>query len=452
MASATAASVMQRLALLVDWERAARAQMRVDLSPASDLLARLGDPQLKLRTVHVTGSKGKGSVCALIEAGLLQAGLRVGRYASPHIEHMNERISLMGLPIDDGAMSRALGLALDARDAAVDERSPGIDATWFDVVTAAAFQAFVDAGLDWAVIEVGLGGRLDSTNVVLPEVAVVTNVGLEHTDVLGPTVELIAVEKAGIIKAGRPIVSTAAPDSGAGQVLVARAHQLGAPWTWLDTQGMKGVVAANLGLARATLDQLGHRGLRSLTREAPLSADDLPDAVADRCHLPGRLEAFDVASPNGAATARNGHSIGQTIRVVLDGAHVGFALSAVIEELKLQAAHQGDAVVLLAIGADKDAADIVARLRGVAATVVCTQLTDGRPSWRARDLVALCLQQGIAAQAIDDPREGLAHCLQVAAAPLWVLVTGSLHLVGAVRAGLRAAAKPRLTSVGCGRP
>lgn len=111
--------VWQRMQALVDWERADRARMRVDVGPELDLIQRLGSPHLRLRTVHVTGTKDKGSVCALIEAAMLNAGLQVGRYASPHLEHVSERISLLGRPIGDSALERALAHALAARDDAV---------------------------------------------------------------------------------------------------------------------------------------------------------------------------------------------------------------------------------------------------------------------------------------------------------------------------------------------
>ncbi|MFN0182572.1 MAG: bifunctional folylpolyglutamate synthase/dihydrofolate synthase [Aquabacterium sp.] len=433
-------AVWARLEALIDWERAQRARNRVDLSAQTDLLDRLGRPQQACRVVHVTGTKGKGSVCALIEAGLTHAGWRAGRYASPHLEHVTERITVGGVPIAEDAMAGVLQQALDARDAAVVAGTPGREASWFDVVTAAAFVHNAQAGLDWAVVEVGIGGRLDSTNVVQPDLAIITNVGLEHTDVLGDTVEKIAAEKAGIIKAGVSVLTAIVPDTPAGEVVRAAAQRQGSVLTWLPPAGSGGIAETNRALARTALRLLGERGVVSPRRGMPLGPQDLPDAVAQAAGLPGRLEAFDLPWPQTPASAAPLTTA--PLRVVLDGAHVGFALAAVLAQLQQQPAQAGPAVVLLAIGADKHAQPLVAALQGRAAHVVCTELDHGRRSWPATDLARLCTQQGLSAEVAAHPRDGLARCLQRVAPGQWLLVTGSLYLVGELRAAVRQAGVP----------
>jgi dihydrofolate synthase / folylpolyglutamate synthase len=422
-----------RLQSLVDWERADRTRMRVDLAPEIDLMARLGQPHRQFKAVHVTGTKGKGSVCALIEAGLLHAGLRAGRYGSPHIEHVTERVSLFGQPIQERLFAAALTRALDARDTACREGTPAGSSSWFDVVTAAAFWSFAEAGLQWAVIEVGMGGLLDSTNVVLPELAIVTNVDLEHTEVLGKTPEAIAIQKAGIIKQGRPVLTQVAPATPAGRVLAARALALEADLQWVEPIDGSGLQAGNLAFARAALTRLGQEGVLSPARAARLGGIDLPEPVALAASLPGRLEAFDVERPDLAPE----HGSGRTRRVVLDGAHVGFAVSAAIETLRLDPAHALDPVVLLALATDKDARDIVARLKSSASRVICTQLQRDRPSWDARELARLCADHGLVSEAVDDPLSGLARCFDVVPDGSWILVTGSLYLAGLARTQLR---------------
>ena len=421
--------VWQRMQALVDWERADRARMRVDLAPELDLVERLGSPHLRLRTVHVTGTKGKGSVCALIEAGLLNAGLQVGRYASPHLEHVSERISLLGRPIGDPVLERALAHALDARDDAVAAGTAGREASWFDVFTAAAFWAMADAGLQWAVVEVGLGGRLDSTNVVNPDLTVIVNVDLEHTDTLGTTVRAIATEKAGIIKAGRPVITTCNAEDEAGRVIYAAALAHLAPLRWIDPQAHGGLQALNTAIARAALQWLGEVGVMSARRRALLAAADLPDAVAAAARLPGRQEQFQVRRAQG----------GEPVTVVLDGAHVGFALSAVLHDLRTEARLAGPAVVLLALGADKNAVEIVPRLAGVASCVVCTSMGDERRGRPAEDLVAVARGAGIVAEAAASPIAGWQRCLERVQPGEWILITGSLYLVGELREHVRRA-------------
>ena len=150
-----------RLDALTDWERRPRNTMRVGLEPMQDLAARLGDPQKSFRSIHVAGTKGKGSVSALIEAALGRAGLRVGRYGSPHVERVTERVSVQGRDVDEPTLARALNRALDAYEGARAAATSAANATWFDLLTAAAFLIFRETRVEWAVIEVGLGGRLD---------------------------------------------------------------------------------------------------------------------------------------------------------------------------------------------------------------------------------------------------------------------------------------------------
>ena len=142
---------MARLDALTDWERRPRRAMRVGLAPMLDLAARLGDPHRAFRSIHVAGTKGKGSVSALIEAALVRAGLAAGRYGSPHVERVNERVSVGGRDVDDGTLARGLARALDAYEAARRERTAAAEATWFDLLTAAAFVIFREAGVEWAV-------------------------------------------------------------------------------------------------------------------------------------------------------------------------------------------------------------------------------------------------------------------------------------------------------------
>ena len=422
--SPSEADVWSRLDQLVDWERAQRARMRVDVAPQLDLMDRLGQPHRAVKVIHVTGSKGKGSVSAFIEAALMHAGFRTARYASPHVVDVTERVNLQGQPIGRALMAGALKQALDARDAACAEGTPASLASWFDVVTAAAFSVFAQAQVDWAVIEVGLGGRLDSTNVVDPELAVITNIGLEHTDVLGPTLTHIATEKAGIIKPGRPVLTTEPLEGEAGAVIAGQAKQCASPWIWVDTRACVGFTAANRMLARAALDELGRRGFISPLHARPLSASDLPDPLVRATPLPGRAEILKWSGPT--AQGR------QTLNVVLDGAHVDFAVSALLDELAQNPDLKSPPVVVLALAADKNAQAIIGRLAGRVKEVVCTELPAPSRCWAVGDLEAICEALGLTHAGDPSALKAFENAAASANAS-WVLVTGSFYLVKDLR-------------------
>ena len=191
-------AALARLDALVDWERRDRdASMRRGIEPAADLLERLGSPQRGFRAVLVAGTKGKGTTSALVAAALVRAGIPTGLYTSPHVDRIHERIRVGGAEVEDEVLASALERVLDARTRAVEDGGPGVDSTWFDVVTASAFLVFAERGVAWAVVECGLGGRLDSTNVVAADVCVVTNVDLEHTAVLGRRARRSRAKRAG---------------------------------------------------------------------------------------------------------------------------------------------------------------------------------------------------------------------------------------------------------------
>ena len=174
---------------------------RLGLERMQDLMLRLGNPQEELRFVHVAGTNGKGSVCAMLSSVLSSAGYRTGLYTSPHLVRVNERTKIDNVDISD----EDLICAAEQVKAAVEQMDD--KPTEFEVITAMAFVYFRQQKCDIVVLEVGLGGRLDATNVIpVPELAIIMNIGLEHTEVLGDTLQEIAAEKAGIIKGGGSVV------------------------------------------------------------------------------------------------------------------------------------------------------------------------------------------------------------------------------------------------------
>jgi folylpolyglutamate synthase/dihydropteroate synthase len=504
------AQALARLDALTNWERRPRCAMRVGLEPMLDLAQRLGDPQKSFRSIHVAGTKGKGSVSALIEAALARAGLRVGRYASPHVERIAERVSLEGREIDEASLARALNRALDAYEDARKAKTPAADATWFDLLTAAAFLIFAKTRREWAVVEVGLGGRLDSTNIVTGEIAVVTNIGLEHTEILGHTRAAIAREKVGILKPGAVLITPLDADDEAGRVLKTRADDLGSSVIRPPLGANPTIEETNAALAGAALDQLGLLGVRarsselghsprkqelplappppaarrktgvlpnarswgregvggradrgtssvrakngkrrrdpppslphkgggglsnrksistqSAPGEAPIGAWLLDAETRAAAHLPGRMERFDI----GIGARR--------LPVVLDGAHVPFNLEAVLSDLARAPDLSGRCVAIVALAADKDAKGFVAELGKRAATIVFTDLPGSSRGRSPAELKALAASFGLEGEAEPDATRALKRGVELAIqANAWLLVTGSLYLVGALRSAI----------------
>ncbi|MGH7504819.1 MAG: bifunctional folylpolyglutamate synthase/dihydrofolate synthase, partial [Longimicrobiales bacterium] len=193
--------------------------IRWGLERTDRLLASVGQPHLRYPAIHVGGTNGKGSVAAMMASVLREAGLRTGLYASPHLCTFRERIQIDGEPVSEAALVAAAERLWDG----IRAESP----SFFEATTAIAFLALAEADVEVAVIEVGLGGRLDATNVILPAVTVLTNVSLDHVQLLGDSVEAVAREKAGIIKAGIPVVTGA--DGAALEIFRNRAREVGAP-------------------------------------------------------------------------------------------------------------------------------------------------------------------------------------------------------------------------------
>lgn len=188
----------------INWIHGARYKgQKNGLENTKALLAMLGDPQKSFRCVHIAGTNGKGSTAAYTESVLRESGLRTGLYTSPYLISYNERVQVCGAPIPDDALIDIVNLLTEATDKLTER---GVFPTTFELGTALAFEYFRRMRVDVAVVEVGLGGRFDSTNVIEPELCLIAAIGLDHVKVLGDTVEAIAFEKAGIIKSGVPVV------------------------------------------------------------------------------------------------------------------------------------------------------------------------------------------------------------------------------------------------------
>ncbi len=199
--------------------------IKLGLEQTEELFRRAGNPHHKLKLIHVAGSNGKGSVCAFTEAGLRAAGWKTGFYSSPHLVRPGERFRINGVPCPE---ERLAAILAQIRPLAQDMAKEGKHVTYFEVTTLAAALLFAEGKVDFALWETGMGGRLDATNIVLPELSVITGISMEHSDRLGDTLAKIAFEKAGIIKRGIPVFCSGATPPEALEVIRARADEMGA--------------------------------------------------------------------------------------------------------------------------------------------------------------------------------------------------------------------------------
>ena len=293
-----------------------------DLDRVRSLLAMLRNPHERFRIVHVAGTKGKGSTAAMTESILRRAGYRTGLFTSPHLHTFRERMQVCGLPISEADVVR---LVRKLRPLVV--RIAGI--TTFEIVTALALAWFAEKKVEWAVLEVGLGGRLDATNVVSPEASVITPISLDHTAILGDTVAKIAVEKAGIVKEGVAVVSAPqVPD--VASVIEATCLRLHAPlvrvgddWTWAaGTADLKGqsLTMSHAGVTHPDLwiPLLGeHQAVNATVAVATIGtlqvagltvSDDAIRTGLSEVYWPGRLEVLSERPLLVVDSAHNGDS------------------------------------------------------------------------------------------------------------------------------------------------
>ncbi len=401
-----------------------------ELARMADLLARLGDPQRVYPTIHIAGSKGKGSTAAMSAAMLAAAGYRTGLYISPHLHSFGERMQVNGRPITPVELAGLVDEALPHAEAV-----PGI--TWFEVITALAFLYFARQAVDVAVIEVGLGGRLDATNVILPLVSVITSLSYEHTAWLGNTLAQIAFEKAGIIKPHVPAVCAPQPAEALAvieRVCVERAAPLllvGRDWLYRAGPIHPAGQAFEVAVAPSSESEPAWRrfDLALLGRHQIINAVCALAAVAQttRAGLPVSAEAQAA----GLAAVRwpgRGEVLASEPLVVTDGAHNGDSARKLVEMLAEWFPGRRWTFVVGTL-TDKDHAAILAELIPCADRLI---LTRSRSS-RATDLALLAgvaAQLGRAATLADSVAEALGVALAAADA---ICLTGSLSIAAEAR-------------------
>ncbi|MDX9787731.1 MAG: folylpolyglutamate synthase/dihydrofolate synthase family protein [Desulfobacterales bacterium] len=403
--------------------------IKLGLDIISGMLTGLGSPQQQFRCIHIAGTNGKGSVASTLATILQTAGYRVGLYTSPHLVHFNERIQTNGQPISNESVVASY---LAVEKAHQGNREP----TFFEFTTAMALYEFSRQQVDWAIIETGMGGRLDATNVLRPNLSIITNISLEHQSYLGNTLAAIAAEKGGIIKEGVPVIT------GAGQkpvieVLTRIAQKKSAPlyrfgnafrirrhpdgtftyygldqqWAKLRT-GLKGEhQAKNAALVLAACEVLNRLGLKLLF-------DHLQAGLLNT-HWPGRLEI-----------------ISESPLVILDGAH---NLSAVRILSQYLAAHYADRNITLVTGIldDKAYTPMLRQLLPLCKKAVFTQPKIDR-ALPPETFLTVAKEFIPSPEVIPSVPDAVAHAVQTAKKDEVICIAGSLYLVGEVKGAIEA--------------
>jgi len=415
----------------VDYEREPRPRDAVhyDLRRMEELLARLGNPHLGARTVHIAGSKGKGSVAVMIASTLTASGYITGFYVSPHLHTFNERIR-----IDERLISNrelvALVEKLRPEVEAVNEKATYGQLTTFELITALGFAYFELKGVDFQVIEVGLGGKLDATNMVQPEVCIITSISLDHTEVLGDTLTEIAAEKAGIIKPNSIVVTSPQVDEVAKIIeetclgCQAGLIRVGSDVTWqglsFDSSRQSLRVKGRLGSYELSIPLLGQHQLENaavavaalevlVEKGFHISRNNITEGLA-KVSWPGRLQVLS-----------------RRPLLVADGAHNPDSVSKLRQALE-QYFDFDRAILIFGASADKDIAGIVSELVPLFDKVIVTHSTHPRAMDTA-PIVAEFSRHGVEVQVTDDISSALRLALTLAGEKDLISVTGSLFVV-----------------------
>ncbi|MBK0400463.1 bifunctional folylpolyglutamate synthase/dihydrofolate synthase [Limibaculum sp. M0105] len=399
------------------------------------LLARLGHPERALPpVVHVAGTNGKGSTIAMIRAGLEAAGNRTHVYTSPHLARFHERIRVAGQLIDEPTLAALLEEC---------ERVNGTEPiTFFEITTAAAFLAFARVPADWLLLEVGLGGRLDATNVIPdPALTVITPVSIDHQQYLGETLAEIAAEKAGILKPGVTCIVGLQPDE-ARAVIEARAAAVGAP---LLIHGQDWMARAERGRL-VYEDDAGLLDLDAPVLPGPHQIENAGAAIAALRRL-GMDEAACAAAvaraewPARMQRLRSGplvEALPAGVELWLDGGHnasAGAAIAQTLDAMAAQGAHPVPVHLVVGMIDTKAAEDFLRPLAGRVGRVACVTIPATAAAIPADTLAARARAAGHDAVSAPSVEAALAHVLDGAEAPVRVLICGSLYLAGQVLAG-----------------
>ena len=373
--------------------------MKPGLETIRSLCSALGNPQRNFKAIHVAGTNGKGAVCAILDAALREGGLRVGRYTSPHLVKINERFFLDGVPAEDATLER---VAEKVEHSIVRLRLT-TTTTFFEALTAVAFELYAEAGVDYAILECGLGGRLDATNVCEPALCIITRIGLDHCDWLGDTVEKIAAEKAGIIKSGVPVV-LGRNEPSVRAVIEARAREVGAPFHYAPDLADESEIPEGFPLVGAFNCENAVTALAALRVLAIRGVAELPSSVC----WPGRFQKVG--------------------NFIIDGAHNPPAARALVSSISTFNLQPSTFNLICGFCGDKDVDEVLSILAPLVKKGYAVRTNNPR-SLSAEETAAKMRTAGIEAVPCESLKDAISVARSTSTSPLH-LVCGSLFLAG----------------------
>jgi len=405
--------------------------IKLGLERISHIAKELGDPQKRLKVIHVGGTNGKGSVCKFLESMLSSSGYNVGVYTSPHLQHISERIVVGNNRITDDELILLVSKIKPIVDGMLEKENVP---TFFEVFTAIAFQYFSDKKVDFAVVEVGLGGRYDATNIVAPAISIITNVSLEHQNILGKNIENIAFEKAGIIKNNVPVI-TASKDS-ALKIIEDIAKGKNAPISAIDKNNWKklnisigiqeflikgflkdySVRTSMMGRHQGENIALALTAIETLQIDGTYITDTSIIQGIEKTVNPGRMEIVSYKP-----------------FVLLDGAHNMAGMKTLVDTLKNDFEYDR-LIVVLGILSDKDVRSMLSMIIPLTAFFVTTKSNNAR-ACDPNKLKIMIEKLGYENEVVvkEHIRDALEYSKSIAKKDDLICVTGSLFTVGDAR-------------------
>jgi dihydrofolate synthase/folylpolyglutamate synthase len=423
---------LEYLLKFADYERLPRSGIVWDIKRVERLLGRLGNPQHYARSVHIAGTKGKGSTSAMIASVLKSAGYKVGLYTSPHLLSYTERIQVDGKPIDEGDWAK-LTEVIQPHVEAENRIGDLGQLTTFEIFTAMAFLHFRQVKADYQVLEVGLGGRLDATNVVKPRVCVITSVSFDHMDVLGDTLAKIAGEKAGIIKSGAAVVS--APQFPEAMEVIERVCRekgvrlvkVGQDITWekgkFDAEGQNFRVKGLKGDYDLWIPLLGEHQIENAANAvaalelltdmgAKVQPEDIADGLA-KVHWPGRLQV-----------------LGKEPWFIVDGAHNAYSVQRLGEALERYFTFE-KLTLILGFGGDKDVAGMTAEAVKITSDIILVASRHPK-AVKPEVLMAEFKKHGITPRLVESVNDAIKLALDKAGHNDLICAAGSIFVIAEV--------------------